>query len=83
MEPIIPAAGERRTAREHRISDVLSRRRAFGLGVAAMGITGPIKYIGEAALAADLKNLKRALQTTSPVDVFMPSVSPSKAAPAS
>ncbi len=42
--------------------------------------TGPIKYIGKEALAADLQNLKTALQGVSSVGAFMPSVSPSSCA---
>ena len=39
--------------------------------------TGPLKYAGQKQLAADIDNLKAALKGTSPVDVFIPSVSPS------
>jgi 5-methyltetrahydropteroyltriglutamate--homocysteine methyltransferase len=39
--------------------------------------TGPLKYIGQAQLAEDLANLKAGLAGVSPVDVFVPSVSPS------
>ena len=39
--------------------------------------TGPLKYVGHEQVAADIANLKAALTGASPVDVFMPSVSPS------
>ncbi len=37
----------------------------------------PIRYVGQAALQADIANLKGALQSVAPVAAFMPSVSPS------
>ena len=42
--------------------------------------TGPIRYTGQSHLAADLDNLKSALQGQSPLGVFVPSVSPSSCA---
>jgi 5-methyltetrahydropteroyltriglutamate--homocysteine methyltransferase len=42
--------------------------------------TGPIRYVGQEALAADLQNLKAALQGAPSLDAFMPSVSPSSCA---
>lgn len=39
--------------------------------------TGPLKYIGQPQLDADIANLTAGLKGASPVDVFMPSVSPS------
>ena len=39
--------------------------------------TGPLKYAGQKQLQADIANLKAGLKGASPVDVFMPSVSPS------
>ena len=39
--------------------------------------TGPLKYVGQPQLDADIANLKAGLKGASPVDVFMPSVSPS------
>jgi 5-methyltetrahydropteroyltriglutamate--homocysteine methyltransferase len=80
IEPIAPAAGERRT-RENIAFPTFYRDGAHsGSARPRWACTGPIKYIGQAALASDLANLKRALQATSPVDVFMPSVSPSSCA---
>src|ERR1700712_3655727 len=39
--------------------------------------TGPLKYVGQKQLDADIANLKAGLKGASPADVFMPSVSPS------
>lgn len=39
--------------------------------------TGPLKYAGHKQVEADIANLKAGLKGASPVDVFMPSVSPS------
>jgi 5-methyltetrahydropteroyltriglutamate--homocysteine methyltransferase len=80
IEAITPEPGERRT-RENIAFPTFYRGGAHsGSARARWACTGPIKYIGQAALAADLQNLKRALQGTAPADVFMPSVSPSSCA---
>ena len=42
--------------------------------------TGPITYVGADLLRTDIENLKAALVGLDPVDVFMPSVSPSSCA---
>jgi 5-methyltetrahydropteroyltriglutamate--homocysteine methyltransferase len=80
IEPITPPPGERRTRENIAFP-------AFYIGGAHSGstrprwaCTGPIKYVGHDALKADLENLKRALQGFAPVDVFVPSVSPSSCA---
>jgi 5-methyltetrahydropteroyltriglutamate--homocysteine methyltransferase len=80
IEPITPPPGERRTRENIAFP-------AFYIGGAHSGsarprwaCTGPIKYIGHDALKADLENLKRALQGSAAVDVFVPSVSPSSCA---
>ena len=39
--------------------------------------TGALKYVGHEQVAADIANLKAGLKGAPPVDVFMPSVSPS------
>jgi 5-methyltetrahydropteroyltriglutamate--homocysteine methyltransferase len=80
IEAITPEPGERRT-RENIAFPTFYRGGAHsGSARPRWACTGPIKYIGQAALAADLQNLKRALQGTTPADVFMPSVSPSSCA---
>ena len=80
IEPITPAPGERRT-RENMAFPTFYRDGAHsGSARARWACVGPIKYIGQAALAADLQNLKSALTGAAPADVFMPSVSPSSCA---
>ncbi len=80
IEPITPAAGERRT-RENIAFPAFYRDGAHsGSAWPRWACTGPIKYIGQAALAADLQNLKAALAGAAAADAFMPSVSPSSCA---
>jgi 5-methyltetrahydropteroyltriglutamate--homocysteine methyltransferase len=80
IEPITPKPGERRT-RENVAFPAFYRNGVHsGSAWPRWACTGPIKYVGQDALAADLQNLKRALQGTNPADVFMPSVSPSSCA---
>jgi 5-methyltetrahydropteroyltriglutamate--homocysteine methyltransferase len=80
IEPITPAPGERRT-RENVAYPTFYRGGAHsGSARAKWACTGPIGYVGHAALAADLENLKRALQGPRPIEAFMPSVSPSSCA---
>jgi 5-methyltetrahydropteroyltriglutamate--homocysteine methyltransferase len=80
IEPITPEPGERRT-RENIAFPTFYRDGAHsGSARPRWACTGPIKYVGQAALATDLDNLKRALQGLSRVGVFVPSVSPSSCA---
>jgi 5-methyltetrahydropteroyltriglutamate--homocysteine methyltransferase len=80
IEPITPAAGERRT-RENTAFPTFYRDGAHsGSARPRWACTGPIAYVGQKALAADLQNLARAVQSASPAAVFMPSVSPSSCA---
>src|SRR5262249_52594472 len=80
IESITPAAGERRT-RENVAFPTFYRDGAHsGSARPRWACTGPIKYVGHEALAADLQNLRRALQGASAVDAFVPSVSPSSCA---
>jgi 5-methyltetrahydropteroyltriglutamate--homocysteine methyltransferase len=80
IEPITPPAGERRT-RENMAFPAFYRDGAHsGSATPRWACTGPIKYAGHKALAADLQNLKRALQGAPSVNAFMPSVSPSSCA---
>jgi 5-methyltetrahydropteroyltriglutamate--homocysteine methyltransferase len=80
IEPITPEIGERRT-RENMAFPAFYRDGAHsGTAKPRWACTGPIRYIGRAALAADLENLKTALHGVPPVDAFMPSVSPSSCA---
>jgi 5-methyltetrahydropteroyltriglutamate--homocysteine methyltransferase len=85
MEAIAPAPGERRTRENIAFPAFYVGGVHSGSARAKWACTGPIKYIGQAALAADLENLKRALQGAAPAqglmsEAFMPSVSPSSCA---
>jgi 5-methyltetrahydropteroyltriglutamate--homocysteine methyltransferase len=42
----------------------------------ALICSGPIKYIGQEAIATDIANFKAALQETNPADAFMPASAP-------
>jgi 5-methyltetrahydropteroyltriglutamate--homocysteine methyltransferase len=80
IEPVTPQPGERRT-RENMAFPTFYRDGAHsGSAKPRWACTGPIKYIGQEALAADMQNLKTALNGLSPASVFMPSVSPSSCA---
>jgi 5-methyltetrahydropteroyltriglutamate--homocysteine methyltransferase len=80
IEPFTPAPGERRT-RENMAFPAFYRGGAHsGSARPRWACTGPIKYIGQDAVATDLENLKAALQGIEPADVFVPSVSPSSCA---
>lgn len=80
LEPITPEPGERRT-RENTAFPAFYRDGVHsGSAKPRWACTGPIRYTGHAALAADLQNLKAALAGVPPVDAFMPSVSPSSCA---
>src|SRR5258708_26308385 len=80
IEPITPAPGERRT-RENVASPAFYRGGAHsGSARAKWACTGPIRYIGHGAVASDLENLRSGLQGLNPIDVFVPSVSPSSCA---
>ena len=82
IEPITPKAGERRTRENSAFPGFYRGGAHSGSAWPRFACTGPIKYIGHAALAADIANLKAALANaaTAPVDAFMPSVSPSSCA---
>jgi 5-methyltetrahydropteroyltriglutamate--homocysteine methyltransferase len=80
IAPITPKPGARRT-RENLAFPTFYRGGAHsGSAQAKWACTGPIRYVGHEALAADIENLKRGLQGLDPVDAFMPSVSPSSCA---
>src|SRR5580704_17449335 len=74
IEPFSPPPGGRRT-RENIAFPTFYRGGAHsGSARARWACTGPIEYIGQKAVAADLENLKAALQGVDPVGVFVPSV---------
>jgi 5-methyltetrahydropteroyltriglutamate--homocysteine methyltransferase len=80
IEPVTPEPGERRT-RENAAFPAFYRNGAHsGTAKPRWACTGPIRYIGREALAADIKNLNSALAGLPSVDAFMPSVSPSSCA---
>jgi 5-methyltetrahydropteroyltriglutamate--homocysteine methyltransferase len=76
LEPITPMSGHRVT-RETTAFPGFYKGMHSGTQPTRYACTGPIRYVGQEALAADLANLKAGLKHIDPVDVFMPSVSPS------
>ena len=77
IEPIAPKSGHRVT-RETAAFPTFYRDGAHsGTQPTRFACTGPIRYTGQAQLAADLENLKAATASAGRTDVFMPSVSPS------
>jgi 5-methyltetrahydropteroyltriglutamate--homocysteine methyltransferase len=80
IEPITPAAGERRTRENIDFPNFYRGGAHSGSAWPRWACTGPIKYVGQRALAADIDNLKGALAGVAPAAAFMPSVSPSSCA---
>jgi 5-methyltetrahydropteroyltriglutamate--homocysteine methyltransferase len=77
IEEITPKQGQRRT-RENMAFPAFYRDGAHaGSAQAKFACTGPIRYTGHDQLSADLDNLKAALGDSDPLEVFVPSVSPS------
>ena len=77
LEPITPKPGVRAT-RENRAFPAFYKDGSHsGTQSTRYACTGPLKYVGQKQLDADIANLKAGLKGASPVDVFMPSVSPS------
>jgi 5-methyltetrahydropteroyltriglutamate--homocysteine methyltransferase len=77
IEEITPKQGQRRT-RENMAFPAFYRDGAHaGSAQAKFACTGPIRYTGQGQLSADLDNLKAALGDSDPLEVFVPSVSPS------
>ena len=80
LEAIQPAPGVRRT-RENLAFPAFYRGGVHpGSAQARFACSGAIAYQVQAPLAADIDHLKAALNGRDPVDVFMPSVSPSSLA---
>src|SRR5215467_15363236 len=79
IEPITPEPGERRTRENMAFPGFYRDGAHSGTAKPRWACIGPIGYTGQEVLAADLQNLKAALQGA-PVDAFMPSVSPSSCA---
>lgn len=80
IEAITPKPGERVTRENVAFPAFYKGGVHSGSARARFACTGPIKYTGHAQLKADLDNLKAALAGRDPVDVFVPSVSPSSCA---
>jgi len=80
IEPITPEPGERRTRENVAFPGFYRGGVHSGSAKPRWACTGPIRYIGHEALAADIDNLKAALAAVPAVDAFMPSVSPSSCA---
>jgi 5-methyltetrahydropteroyltriglutamate--homocysteine methyltransferase len=75
LEPI-PGSAPQLTSRERKAFPEFYEHGHSGTAPPRMATTGPIKYAGQAALQADIDNLKAALAGKTVVDVFMPSASP-------
>jgi 5-methyltetrahydropteroyltriglutamate--homocysteine methyltransferase len=80
LERITPAAGERQTRENAAFPSFYKNGVHSGSARARFACTGPIKYVGQKQLAADIENLKAALAGANYVDAFVPSVSPSSCA---
>ena len=80
VEPITPSAGHRVTRETQAFPTFYRDGTHSGTQPARFACTGPIRYVGEAQLAADLANLKAAVAAAGPLDAFMPAVSPSSCA---
>jgi 5-methyltetrahydropteroyltriglutamate--homocysteine methyltransferase len=80
LEPVTPAAGERRTRENAAFPGFYRGGAHAGSAHPRYACTGPIAYTGFARLSADLENLKAALRGREPVDAFVPSVSPASCA---
>ena len=77
LEPFKPKPGVRVT-RENRAFPAFYKNGSHsGTQPTCYACTGPLKYVGQKQVEADIANLKAGLKGASPVDVFMPSVSPS------
>ena len=77
IEPFTPKPGVRATRENRAFPTFYKDGSHSGTQPTRYACTGPLKYVGQQQVAADIANLKAALKGASPVDVFMPSVSPS------
>src|SRR5262249_21361673 len=77
IEPITPTSGHRVTRETSAFPTFYRDGAHSGTQPTRFACTGPIRYTGQAQLAADLENLKAAVADAGRTDVFMPSVSPS------
>ena len=77
IAPITPTSGHRVTRETKNFPTFYRDGTHSGTQPTRFACTGPIRYTGQAQLAADLDNLKAAVAGAGRTDVFMPSVSPS------
>lgn len=80
LTPITPLSAIRRTRENMAFPAFYKDGLHSGSQQQKFACTGPITYIGADLLRTDLENLRAALAGHDPVDVFMPSVSPSSCA---
>jgi len=77
IEPFKPKPGVRATRENKAFPTFYKDGSHSGTQPTRYACTGPLKYVGQQQVEADIANLKAGLKGVSPVDVFMPSVSPS------
>jgi 5-methyltetrahydropteroyltriglutamate--homocysteine methyltransferase len=77
LERFMPKPGVRKTRENSAFPAFYKDGSHSGTQPTRYACTGPLKYAGHKQVAADIANLKAGLRGASPVDVFMPSVSPS------
>ena len=80
ITPIAPQPGERRTRENMAFPNFYVGGAHSGSQRARWACTGPLTYANLEPLKGDLENLKAAIAGVDPVDVFVPSVSPSSCA---
>jgi 5-methyltetrahydropteroyltriglutamate--homocysteine methyltransferase len=77
LERFTPKPGVRKTRENAAFPAFYKDGSHSGTQPTRYACTGPLKYVGQKQVQADIANLKAGLKGHSPVDVFMPSVSPS------
>src|SRR5882757_5866174 len=77
IEPFKPKPGVRTTRENSAFPAFYKDGSHSGTQPTRYACTGPLKYVGQKQLEADIANLRAGLKRGSSVDVFMPSVSPS------
>jgi 5-methyltetrahydropteroyltriglutamate--homocysteine methyltransferase len=77
LEPFKPKPGVRTTRENQAFPAFYKDGSHSGTQPTRYACTGPLKYVGQKQLEADIRNLKDGLKGASPAGVFMPSVSPS------
>jgi 5-methyltetrahydropteroyltriglutamate--homocysteine methyltransferase len=77
IEAFKPAPGVRTTRENRDFPTFYKGGHHSGTQPTRYACTGPLEYVGQKQLQADIDNLTAALKGSPPVDVFIPSVSPS------